>query len=104
MTALQVWQTLDRRSGEWRWCLLWNRWAAQRALVRFFGIVSRLGDGAFWYVLIATLALFGGGHGRIAGRAGRGRFARTTKSSPMSRHSTSSAFRPATRCTRSVSA
>jgi undecaprenyl-diphosphatase len=66
VTVLQVWQTLDRRSGEWRWCLLWNRWAAQRALVRFFGIVSRLGDGAFWYALMATLALLGGGHGRIA--------------------------------------
>ena len=66
MTVLQVWQTLDRRSGEWRWCLRWNRWAAQRALVRFFGIVSRLGDGAFWYALIATLALFGGSHGRVA--------------------------------------
>jgi undecaprenyl-diphosphatase len=66
VTALQVWQTLDRRSGEWRWCLLWNRWVAQRAFVRFFGIVSRLGDGAFWYALMATLAVFGAGHGRIA--------------------------------------
>jgi len=66
MSVLRLWQTLDRRSGEWRWCLLWNRWAAQRALVRFFGIVSRLGDGAFWYALMATLALYGGGHGRIA--------------------------------------
>ena len=46
--------------------LLWNRWVAQRAFVRFFGIVSRLGDGTFWYALIAALALFGGGRGRIA--------------------------------------
>ena len=65
MSALELWQTLERRSGEWRWCLRWNRWAAQRALVGFFGIVSRLGDGAFWYALMAALALCGA-RGRMA--------------------------------------
>jgi undecaprenyl-diphosphatase len=66
MSALQVWQSLERRSGEWRWCLRWNRWAAERALVRFFRFVSRLGDGAFWYALMAVIAVCGGASGRIA--------------------------------------
>jgi undecaprenyl-diphosphatase len=66
MSALQLWQTFERRSGEWRWCVRWNRWAAQRALVRFFGAVSRLGDGAFWYALMLAIALGGGHEGRIA--------------------------------------
>jgi undecaprenyl-diphosphatase len=65
VSALQLWQTFDRRSGEWRWCLRWNRWAAQRALVGFFGLVSRLGDGAFWYCLMGVIALYGS-RGRMA--------------------------------------
>ena len=65
MSVLQLWQTFERRSGEWRWCLRWNRWAAQRALVGFFGIVSRLGDGVFWYCLMAAIAAYGS-RGRIA--------------------------------------
>jgi undecaprenyl-diphosphatase len=65
-SSASAWQTLDRRSGEWRWCLRWNRWAARRAFVRFFGIVSRLGDGIFWYALMAVVAACGGGAGRIA--------------------------------------
>jgi undecaprenyl-diphosphatase len=59
VTALQLWQTFEQRSGEWRWCVRWNRWAARRALVGFFRVVSRLGDGIFWYALIAVLALCG---------------------------------------------
>jgi undecaprenyl-diphosphatase len=66
VSVLQLWQTFDRHSGEWRWCARWNRWAAQRALVRFFRIVSRLGDGAFWYTLMPALALGGGANGRVA--------------------------------------
>jgi undecaprenyl-diphosphatase len=65
VSVVQLWQSFEQRSGEWRWCLCWNRWAAQRALVGFFGIVSRLGDGVFWYGLIAAVALCGT-HGRIA--------------------------------------
>jgi undecaprenyl-diphosphatase len=61
-----AWHSLDLRSGEWRWCLRWNRWVAQRALVRFFGSVSRLGDGAFWYALMAAIGVCGGNQGRIA--------------------------------------
>jgi undecaprenyl-diphosphatase len=66
MSVLQLWHSLDRRSGEWRWCLRWNRWAARRALVRFFSVVSRLGDGVFWYALMAAMATCGGARGGVA--------------------------------------
>ncbi|HEY0231881.1 MAG TPA: phosphatase PAP2 family protein [Dokdonella sp.] len=37
-----------------------NRWGAWSVLTRFFSIVSRLGDGVFWYTLMGLLAVFGG--------------------------------------------
>jgi undecaprenyl-diphosphatase len=37
-----------------------NRWGARRMVGLFFGAISRLGDGVFWYTLMAVLALFGG--------------------------------------------
>jgi len=52
---------LDRRV-----CVAANRWGARRMVGQFFGLVSRLGDGVFWYVLMAVLALFGGNHGVAA--------------------------------------
>lgn len=63
MTTLQLWRDIEMRSGEWRLCLRCNRWAARRTIGRFFGIVSRLGDGVFWYVLMGAIALFGGARG-----------------------------------------
>jgi undecaprenyl-diphosphatase len=47
-------------------CVVANRWGARRAVATFFGAVSRLGDGAFWYALMAVLAVFGGWHGALA--------------------------------------
>ena len=48
--------------------LSWAQWlhraARYKALVRVLVIFSRLGDGLFWYVLIAALALLGGTNGR----------------------------------------
>jgi undecaprenyl-diphosphatase len=41
-------------------CIAANRWAARSGIRRFFGAVSRLGDGPAWYALAATLAVFGG--------------------------------------------
>ena len=38
-------------------CLLVNRSCRRRAIHEFFKIVSRLGDGAFWYALMAILPL-----------------------------------------------
>ena len=48
--------------------LVWARWlhrvARYQTPVRALVIVSKLGDGLFWYVLIVALALVGGTHGR----------------------------------------
>lgn len=46
-----------------RVCLRANRWGAQRAVGRFFRAISRLGDGVFWYTLMAALSIFGGERG-----------------------------------------
>lgn len=48
---------------EHRLCLTANRWGTHRAISTCFAVVSRLGDGVFWYGLMATLALLGGWHG-----------------------------------------
>jgi undecaprenyl-diphosphatase len=48
---------------EQAWCLSANRWGARRAVRSYFRIVSRLGDGAFWYALMLTLALVDGWRG-----------------------------------------
>ncbi|MEP7184234.1 MAG: phosphatase PAP2 family protein [Rhodanobacter sp.] len=52
---------LDRRV-----CVLANRWGARRAVGLFFGVISRLGDGVFWYALMAVLVLLGGQRGLAA--------------------------------------
>lgn len=63
---MTTWQRIEIGSGE-RWlCIAINRWGARRALTRMFRIVSRLGDGVFWYALIALLAIFGGTRGQHA--------------------------------------
>jgi undecaprenyl-diphosphatase len=46
-----------------RVCVMANHWGARRLVGQFFGMVSRLGDGLFWYALMAALALFGGQRG-----------------------------------------
>ena len=52
---------LDRRV-----CVAANRWGARRFVGAFFSAVSRLGDGVFWYALMAVLAAVGGWHGLYA--------------------------------------
>lgn len=52
---------LDRRV-----CVAANRWGARRLVGMFFATVSRLGDGIFWYALMAVLAVLGGHRGWIA--------------------------------------
>lgn len=54
------WQKIEVGSGEWRLCIAMNRWGARRALTRFFSVISRLGDGVFWYALMGLLTAFGG--------------------------------------------
>ena len=63
---MTAWQRIGCGSRERRLCLAMNRWAAQRALVRLFRLVSRLGDGVFWYALMLLLALFAGRRGLYA--------------------------------------
>jgi len=63
---MTTWQRLEAGERERRLCIALNRWAAQRAWVRLLRIVSRLGDGVFWYVLIGVLAIFGGLRGAHA--------------------------------------
>lgn len=48
---------------EYAWCLRLNRGCRKDALRRLFVIVSRLGDGVFWYALIAVLPLVYGEKG-----------------------------------------
>jgi undecaprenyl-diphosphatase len=66
MNAIERWNRLEVRSGEWRLCLAANRWGTRRAIARFFGLVSRAGDGALWYSLMGALALLGGARGAQA--------------------------------------
>lgn len=47
-------------------CTIANHWGARRMVGSFFGAVSRLGDGLFWYVLMAALALLDGRRGGVA--------------------------------------
>jgi undecaprenyl-diphosphatase len=49
-----------------RICVAANHWGTRRAVGVFFGIISRLGDGVFWYSLMLALALLDGRRGLIA--------------------------------------
>ncbi len=48
------------------WCLRANRWGRWQAIRRFFAVVSRLGDGVFWYVLMLALVVADGMEGLAA--------------------------------------
>lgn len=47
------WSRLTHR--ELAWCRRSQQWVHQRTMIRLFVLVSRLGDGVFWYGLMATL-------------------------------------------------
>ena len=49
------WARLTDR--ELAWCLQFQQTVRHRAVVRLFALVSRLGDGLFWYALMAVLLL-----------------------------------------------
>lgn len=59
---------LRRRLGEndAGWCLRANRYAARDGVRRYFAAVSRLGDGVFWYCLMAAMVLADGLDGLAA--------------------------------------
>jgi len=48
------------------WCLRANRMGACIGVRRMFAVASRLGDGVFWYVLMAILVLVDGQAGLFA--------------------------------------
>jgi undecaprenyl-diphosphatase len=54
------------RAGESGWCLRANGLCARRGVRGFFGAISRLGDGPFWYGLMAVLVLADGRDGLAA--------------------------------------
>ena len=45
------------------WCLRANRWGEWQGVRRFFAVISRLGDGVFWYALMLALVAFDGMQG-----------------------------------------
>ena len=48
------------RTNESAWCLRANALCGRIATRRFFALISRLGDGVFWYVLMAAMVVFDG--------------------------------------------
>ena len=48
------------------WCLRANRWGQWNGVRRFFATISRLGDGVFWYLLMAMLVIADGYAGLAA--------------------------------------
>ena len=48
------------------WCLRANRLCERNPVRRFFAVVSRLGDGIFWYVLMAAMIVVDGLQGLAA--------------------------------------
>ncbi|MEW9623133.1 phosphatase PAP2 family protein [Rhodanobacter geophilus] len=55
-----------RYAFDLRVCVAANRWGTRRAVGAFFGVVSRLGDGLFWYALMLTLVVLDGRRGLLA--------------------------------------
>jgi undecaprenyl-diphosphatase len=51
---------------EYAWCLRCNRACNRDSLRQLFAVVSRLGDGVFWYALILMLPLIYGSNGMLA--------------------------------------
>ena len=54
------------------WCLHANHWCEHRGVRALFALVSRLGDGAAWYALMAAMVVFDGRDGLARRRASRG--------------------------------
>ena len=114
-------RTRQLATREHGWCLAANRWGGRGVVRAYFRMISRLGDGAFWYALMAGLVLFDGWRGLAASAAARGHRrggadpvpqAQALDQAPASlrrrrphpgldrRRWTNSASPPATRCTR----
>lgn len=66
MTTRGAWGSQAGSAFDRRVCVAANHWGARRAVGAFFGIVSRLGDGVFWYALMLTLMAVDGHRGLFA--------------------------------------
>lgn len=64
MNLTNVWQRIS--AADSNLCLLVNRMSRRHALAVFFRFVSRIGDGIFWYSLMAVLPLLYGSEGLLA--------------------------------------
>jgi undecaprenyl-diphosphatase len=53
-------------TSELRLTLAMNRLGVHKPVLLLFRVASRLGDGVFWYALMASLAAFAGNDGRLA--------------------------------------
>jgi undecaprenyl-diphosphatase len=53
-------------AGDAGWCLRANQIGARDGVRRVFAAASRLGDGVFWYALMASLIVFDGFAGLLA--------------------------------------
>jgi undecaprenyl-diphosphatase len=54
------------RARDTAWCLACNRWGRRQTVRRLFTAVSRLGDGGFWYLLMAAVVVVDGWAGLVA--------------------------------------
>ena len=66
MTTRGTWGSQAGSAFDRRVCVAANRWGTRRAVGAFFGAVSRLGDGMFWYVLMLALGVLDGWRGLLA--------------------------------------
>lgn len=64
MSRTNVWQRISAADG--RLCLLLNRLSHRQLPVLLFRFISRIGDGIFWYALMAVLPLLYGRPGLLA--------------------------------------
>jgi len=64
MNLVNVWQRISAADGNL--CLLVNRFSRRRAVAPLFRVISRLGDGVFWYALMAVLPVSYGWYGAKA--------------------------------------
>lgn len=62
-SSLQRRDSLRLTHREAVFCLAVNRWGRREWVRRFFSAISRLGDGGFWYALMAAIVLMRGVEG-----------------------------------------
>ena len=63
---MPLWRPERLHAREARWCRAANRYGHRNGIGRVFPLVSRLGDGVFWYALMAALVIVDGLPGALA--------------------------------------